>query len=135
MREFVLWWDAQEKQAGSLKRGKTLSRRIRSETPEAGKDGLPDRLTIHRWRSKVAEEEDFAGIDAPRWPRTRDLGPGEGAGRRDRGSQSRSHTAAPIARSRRASAAKSSPWFASGPTATWIISWSNVRGISSSVSQ
>ncbi len=47
--EFVLWWDTQVKKShGGRPNGKhvpDLERVI-----EAGKDGLPDRKTIHRWR-------------------------------------------------------------------------------------
>ncbi len=48
-RKFVLWWDEQEKQAGSLKRGTAPA----SAVIDAGlsvKDFGLDRDTIHRWR-------------------------------------------------------------------------------------
>jgi DNA N-6-adenine-methyltransferase (Dam) len=53
--EFVVWWDTQaEKQDGRPTR-----KRFRSETLIAGRDGLPDRLTIHRWRVKLNDPEKF----------------------------------------------------------------------------
>ncbi len=53
--EFVLWWDtAVEKQ-----HGRPSEKRDRSETLIAGRDGLPDRTTIHRWRSKLNDPDKF----------------------------------------------------------------------------
>lgn len=53
-RNFVIWWDGQ----GHNKPGNPiLSDR---KGLKAGKDGMPDSLTIHRWRVKVVKEEDYA---------------------------------------------------------------------------
>jgi phage N-6-adenine-methyltransferase len=52
--EFVWWWDTQvEKQEGRPEK------RHRSETLIAGQNGLPDRQTIHRWRSKLGDPDTF----------------------------------------------------------------------------
>ena len=51
-RNFVVWWDGQEKQAGALKQGKELSRRRGSATPELKDFGL-DRDTVSRWRKRL----------------------------------------------------------------------------------
>ncbi len=57
-RRFVLWWDEQEKQAGSLKRGQTPASPVNDAgaTPLQTTDAVKaedyglDRDTIHRWR-------------------------------------------------------------------------------------
>ncbi len=53
-REFICWWDGREKQQGAR-----TPRRNRSVTPLAGHDGLPDRMTLLRWRSKLKDEQQF----------------------------------------------------------------------------
>lgn len=54
--EFVLWWDTQAEKA----KGAAQRRRNRSVTAlQAGKDGLPDRMTIARWRQKLNDPKDF----------------------------------------------------------------------------
>jgi ParB family chromosome partitioning protein len=58
-RKFVLWWDEQEKQAGALRRGNAPALPVRDAGPVAGHDGLPDRLTIHRWRQRLKDEPKF----------------------------------------------------------------------------
>jgi DNA N-6-adenine-methyltransferase (Dam) len=55
-RAFVLWWDDQTKDKG----GRPSKTGFRSETGlRPGKDGLPGKLIIHRWRKKLAEEKRF----------------------------------------------------------------------------
>jgi phage N-6-adenine-methyltransferase len=51
-RQFVLWWDGQEKQHGGVSDRKR-------HLPQLGTDGLPDRLVIHRWRSRLKDEARF----------------------------------------------------------------------------
>src|SRR5438093_758043 len=56
-RNFVLWWDEQKKAQGARR---DLELRFRSETKfQAGKDGIPDRLTLHRWRVRLKDPEKF----------------------------------------------------------------------------
>lgn len=56
--EFVLWWDTQvEKQHGGDR--KSANHRNRSVTLIAGRDGLPDRMTISRWRAKLNDPDMF----------------------------------------------------------------------------
>lgn len=53
-RDFVAWWDAQEKNPG------TRYGRSRSATAiTAGKGGIPDRYIIERWREKLADDDRF----------------------------------------------------------------------------
>jgi phage N-6-adenine-methyltransferase len=53
--EFVLWWDTQvEKQDG-----RPSDKRRGSATLIAGRDGLPDRSSIHRWRVKLNDPDKF----------------------------------------------------------------------------
>lgn len=53
-RKFVLWWDGQEKQQGA--RGVGVALAVRDATvPIAGQNGLPDRDTIHRWRTRLKD--------------------------------------------------------------------------------
>jgi hypothetical protein len=65
--EFVLWWDTQaEKSKGGD--AKTYGRNRSVTAVESGKNGLPDRMTISRWRAKLndpeAFERTFAGLCA-----------------------------------------------------------------------
>ena len=57
-REFVVWWDQQEKDKGAATPGTDRGRRRnRPETASLpGRDGLPDRLTLHRWRKNLGDE-------------------------------------------------------------------------------
>lgn len=48
--EFVLWWDKQDKQQGYR-----TPRRNRSVTPLAGKNGIPERMVLSRWRKLLDE--------------------------------------------------------------------------------
>jgi phage N-6-adenine-methyltransferase len=57
-RKFVLWWDQQEKQQGARGVGKKVALPVHDATPIAGRDGLPDRDTIHRWR-RLKDEKKF----------------------------------------------------------------------------
>jgi len=50
--EFVFWWDT--KGPGKEGRGNVSGRKH-----FAGADGLPDRLTVHRWRKKLNEPNKF----------------------------------------------------------------------------
>ena len=54
---FVFWWDTQaEKSEG----GRPTKNRIPSDTGlVAGANGLPDRLTISRWRKRLGTPEAF----------------------------------------------------------------------------
>jgi phage N-6-adenine-methyltransferase len=54
-RDFVLWWESQEKVQGAR-----TPRRSSAATPIAGRDGLPDRYVIDRWRKRVGTEDDFS---------------------------------------------------------------------------
>jgi phage N-6-adenine-methyltransferase len=56
-REFVLWWDAIQKDKG----GRPSKTRIRPDTgfPIAGQNGLPERLTISRQRKRLKAPEKF----------------------------------------------------------------------------
>lgn len=55
--EFVDWWDAQEKDKGG---GDVRNTRRRSATGvQAGKDGIPERYVIERWRKKLKEPAKF----------------------------------------------------------------------------
>lgn len=54
-REFVLWWDSQENPSGGRPK-KTVTDRLRLE---AGKNGLPDRMTISRWRRRLSDDKEF----------------------------------------------------------------------------
>ena len=48
---FVLWWDTQ---AEKSKGGRPMETRDRTVTGlVAGSDGLPDRMTISRWRKRL----------------------------------------------------------------------------------
>lgn len=56
--EFVFWWDTQvEKSKGGRPSQKPVS--DLSRVFEAGKDGLPDRQTIQRWRKKLNDPDKF----------------------------------------------------------------------------
>jgi hypothetical protein len=61
IREFVLWWDAQEKAQGAREagtnRGATPSQN--GDSVKAGRDGMPERFTIERWRKRTKEEAAF----------------------------------------------------------------------------
>ena len=53
--EFVLWWDTQAEKSTGNRYG-----RNRSVTAvQAGKDGLPGRMVINRWRQKLSDPDDF----------------------------------------------------------------------------
>ena len=43
--EYVRWWDSQKKDSGRFN-----SSRQRDELKGVGKDGIPDKDTLHRWR-------------------------------------------------------------------------------------
>jgi len=49
-RKFVLWWDQQDKATG----GRGRKTRFGPET------GFPDRLTIHRWRTRLKDARQYA---------------------------------------------------------------------------
>jgi hypothetical protein len=51
-RKFVLWWDGQAKQHGGVSDRKR-------HLPELGKNGLPERLIVHRWRTRLKDEKHF----------------------------------------------------------------------------
>lgn len=51
--EFVRWWDQQDKQQGTRGVGKRVAFQIGNATLVAGQGGLPDRITIHRWRQRL----------------------------------------------------------------------------------
>jgi ParB family chromosome partitioning protein len=54
--EFVLWWDTQVEKS----KGAAEPRRNGSVTAlVAGKDGLPDRMTLSRWRAKLNDPDKF----------------------------------------------------------------------------
>jgi hypothetical protein len=55
VRKFVLWWDRQ----GYRKGGGDTAHRNRTVTVVAGKDGMPIRETIKRWRDRTKSQEDF----------------------------------------------------------------------------
>jgi ParB family chromosome partitioning protein len=59
--EFVSWWDnnvEKDKGGGDVRRHNTRSRSGTSVLT-AGKNGLPERKTIHRWRLKLNDPEKF----------------------------------------------------------------------------
>lgn len=56
IREFVLWWD------GAAKKGQGARTDLRDRTVTksiAGKNGLPERKEIERWRKQTKKEADF----------------------------------------------------------------------------
>ena len=53
--EFVLWWDTQAEKRD----GRPNKNRYGSVAVFAGRDGLPDRTTITRWRAKLNDPEKF----------------------------------------------------------------------------
>src|SRR5262249_5985620 len=60
-RRFVLWWTQQEKHPGNRGSGRGRIRPLPiGNGLSAGQDGLPDRVTVHRWRIRLADEARFA---------------------------------------------------------------------------
>lgn len=51
-RKFVRWWDGQEKQHGGVSDRKR-------HLPQLGTGGLPDRLIVHRWRTRLKDAKKF----------------------------------------------------------------------------
>jgi phage N-6-adenine-methyltransferase len=66
-REFVLWWDAQEKQQGARglagpgrgHKGEKTAFQSGDAVLIAGRNGLPNRTTISRWRRLFEDARDF----------------------------------------------------------------------------
>jgi len=56
-RRFVVWWEQQEKAAGPG-RGKKASR-TGNGFLIAGRNGLPDRDTIRRWRTRLLDDNKY----------------------------------------------------------------------------
>lgn len=57
--EFVAWWDTQAtKRQGSRGVGKKVASQT-SDATIAGRNGIPDRYVIDRWRQKLSDDERF----------------------------------------------------------------------------
>ena len=60
--EFIFWWDTQaekDKGGGDTSTGKRTRNRPVTGALKAGKNSLPDRMTLLRWRRKLNTPEAF----------------------------------------------------------------------------
>ena len=53
-RKFVVWWDSE-----GLRKGGGAPLQVR-KGGTAGKKGIPDSITLHRWRTRLKDESRFA---------------------------------------------------------------------------